>query len=73
MTDIDENSGFDSAEDLWEIAERLALRAHRRLRKLTEEKWYFHVKLDDGLSDYPNSNHVVAVAHAQSTNSPPPS
>jgi hypothetical protein len=64
-TDIDDSSGFEDIEDLWEAAERMAFRAHKRLRELTDEKWYFNVVLDDGISDYPNSNCVVASAHAQ--------
>ncbi len=65
---VDANNGFDNLEDLWEVAEKMALRAHRRLRKSTGEKWYFHTTLDEGFSDYPNSNNVVAVAHAQFNN-----
>lgn len=65
---IDENSGFDSAEDLWEVAARMALRSHKRLRESTGQKWYFNVVLNEGFSDYPNSNRIVAVAHAESNN-----
>jgi hypothetical protein len=64
--DLDEDSGFEDTEDLWEIAERMAFRAHKRLRESTDEKWYFNVVLDDEISDYPNSNYIIASAHAQS-------
>lgn len=67
---MDKYGGFDTLEELFEVAERMALRAHRRLRESTGEKWYFHVSLDEDFSDYPNSNQIVAVAHAQSNNPP---
>jgi hypothetical protein len=67
--DIDEDSSFDSTEDLWEVATRMAFRSHKRLRESTSEKWYFDVVLNEDFnSDYPNSNRVVAVAHAESSN-----
>jgi hypothetical protein len=66
--DVDEPSSFDDLDDLWELAQRIALRSNRRLRELTGEKWYFNVDLNESPSDYPNSNNVIAVAHAESKN-----
>lgn len=62
----DEDNRFYSTEDLWEVAARIAFRSHKRLRESTGQNWYFNVTLDEDFSDYPNSNRIVAVTHAES-------
>ncbi len=59
----------DLDDNIWEQAERLALRANSYLRNITGEKWYFNVELVTSFSSYSSNERVIIFNHANHSRS----
>ncbi len=66
--DIADNNENDY---IWELGEKMAMRCHRRLRKETGKRWYFHAELlDNSELRYIDDDCILATVFPEiSTNS----